>query len=79
MNWLKKLESNEDWIKRHSKGENLPSCHICGKKDYITEKALGKDVPAGCVVNFDDGGRLWLCHDCSKDPEIMKGMEEGDL
>jgi hypothetical protein len=54
----------------------LPPCALCGRTEYPVEYGPRHNkLPAGSLVGFDNGGQVWICRRCSRDPAALERLE----
>ena len=54
----------------------LPPCVLCGRTEYPVEYGPRQNkLPAGSLVGFDNGGQVWICRRCSRDPAALERLE----
>jgi hypothetical protein len=54
----------------------LPPCALCGRTEYPVEYGPRQNkLPAGSLVGFDNGERVWICRRCSRDPAALERLE----
>jgi hypothetical protein len=54
----------------------LPPCALCGRTEYPVEYGPRHNkLPAGCLVGFDNGGKVWICRRCSRDHAALERLE----
>jgi len=54
----------------------LPPCALCGRTEYPVEYGPGQNIlPAGILIGFDNGGQVWICRRCSRDPAALERLE----
>jgi rubredoxin len=54
----------------------LHPCALCGRTEYPVEYGPRQNkLPAGSLVGFDNGERVWICRRCSRDPAALERLE----